>query len=146
MTWSDWQKNGWLKPRPPDRVEIANKLKGVERDLRVSGDPHVDDDGRFIAAYNAALQCPAAALLAAGFEASTGGGAHHHTIESLRLTIGDDGTLSTPLQAFRAKRAGAVYESVGIASVTEIDELRDLAAELRDRLTAWLRQQHPHVA
>lgn len=145
MNLSDWQRNGWLKPRPPNRIEVANKLKVVERDLRVSGDPNTDDDWRFVAAYNAALQCAAAALLASGFEAAKGGVAHHHTIESLRLTVGDDGTLADPLQAFRAKRGGAVYESVGIASGTEIEELRNLAVELRDRVTAWLRQHHPDL-
>jgi hypothetical protein len=34
---SEWQKNGWLKPHQPDRVEIAGKLAVIERDLRVSG-------------------------------------------------------------------------------------------------------------
>lgn len=117
-------------------------MQVIARDLRVSGDPNVDDDWRFVAAYNAALQSAAVALLASGYESAKGGGAHHYTIESLKLTIGDDGTLVDSLQAFRAKRGGAVYESVGIASGTEIDELRNLALELRDRVMKWLKKNH----
>jgi hypothetical protein len=49
------------------------------------------------------------------------------TIESLRLTIGDNGKLVEPLQAFRAKRGGGIYEAVGVASDAEVQELRSLA-------------------
>src|SRR5882757_9368423 len=93
MSFAEWQQNGWLKPRPPDRMEIAEKLKVIERDLRVSGDKNMDPDWRFVAAYNAALQAANIALHASGFEAAKGGGAHHYTIESLKLTI----TASTEL-------------------------------------------------
>jgi hypothetical protein len=47
---SEWQKNGWLKPRPTDRVEIARKLEVIERDLSVSGNLEGDGDWRFVAA------------------------------------------------------------------------------------------------
>jgi hypothetical protein len=105
----------------------------------------MDDDWRFVAAYNAALQCAAAAMKASGYEATKGGGAHHHTIESLRLTIGDDGTLVVPLQAFRAKRGGGIYEETDIASEQEIIELRQLAGDLFHRVRAYVQQQYPHL-
>src|SRR5437667_2060084 len=65
-----------------------------------------------------------------------------HTIESLKLTIGDDGGVVDSLQAFRAKRGGGIYEATGIASDTEIKELRDLAKELQNRVLDWLRTHH----
>jgi hypothetical protein len=117
----------------------------VERDLAASADPKIDGDWRFAIAYNAALQCAALALKAAGFEVPKAGGAHHHTIESLRLTIGDDGAVVIPLQAFRSKRGGGIYETTGIASNTEIEELRLLAMSLRDRVLAWLSTTHPEL-
>lgn len=120
-------------------------LAVVERDLATSADPKLDGDWRFAIAYNAALQCAALALKASGYEVPKAGGAHHHTIESLRLTIGDDGAIVDPLQAFRAKRGGGIYESTEIASDTEIDELRSLAATLRTRVLAWLKKSHPHL-
>jgi hypothetical protein len=85
----------------------------VERDLKASADPNLDGDWRFAIAYNAALQSAALALKAAGYEVSKGGGMHYHTIESLRLTLGDNGSVVNLLQAFRAKRGGGIYESTG---------------------------------
>jgi hypothetical protein len=105
----------------------------------------MDDDWRFVAAYNAALQSANLALFASGFEAAKGGGAHHYTIESLKLTVKLDGDTVDALQAFRAKRGGAIYEQTGIATPTEINELRQLAADLRDRVRAWLTTEHPKL-
>jgi hypothetical protein len=65
--------------------------------------------------------------------------------KSLTLTIGDDGNLVDALQAFRAKRGGAVYESVGIATENEIEELRNLAVELHGRVAKWLQENHPQL-
>jgi hypothetical protein len=45
----------------------------------------------------------------------------------------------------KAKRGGAIYEATGIASETEIEELCRLAAALRDRVRAWLEQNHPKL-
>jgi hypothetical protein len=134
-----------LRPHKSSRHEIAGLLAVVERDLATSADPNVNGDWRFAIAYNAALQCAALALKAAGYEAPKGGGAHHYTIESLRLTIGDDGTIVDPLQMFRAKRGGGIYEATGIASDTEIEELRTLAINLRDRVLEWLSKTHANL-
>ena len=130
MSYQEWQKNGWLRPHQASVQEIAGLLAVVERDLRASANPDLDGDWRFAIAYNAALQCAAMALKAAGYEVPKGGGIHHHTIESLKLTIGDDGTVVDPLQAFRTKRGGAnnrLTESIimaheGIASAGSSSE------------------------
>jgi hypothetical protein len=117
----------------------------IERDLRVSGDKNMDSDWRFVVAYNASLQTATIALHASGFEAAKGGGAHHYTIESLRLTINASVERVNELQAFKAKRAASVYEMIGIASETEIDGLRNLALELRDQVLAWMKKTHPSL-
>jgi hypothetical protein len=142
MSFQEWQKNVWVRPHKTSRQEIASLLAVIERDLATSADPKINGDWRFAIAYNAALQCAALALKAAGYEVPKGGGAHHHTIESLKLTIGDDGTIVDPLQKFRAKRGGGIYEATGIASDTEIEELRTLAVNLRDRVLEWMRKAH----
>jgi hypothetical protein len=145
MSLSDWQKNAWVKPHASSSDETKQLLDVVARDLRVSGNAEMDPDWRFIAAYNAALQSATVALHASGFEATKGGGAHFYTIESLKFTVGDDGDLVDLLQAFKSKRGGAVYEKIGIASETEIAELRDLAERLRDRVVAWLKTDYPRL-
>ena len=142
MSFQEWQKNGWLRPHQTSQQEIAALLGVIDRDVGASGQTNIDGDWRFAIAYNAALQAAALALKAAGFEVPKGGGAHHRTIESLRLTIGDDGTIADIFQAFRAKRGGGIYETTGIASDTEIEELRNLAARLRGRVRAWLKKEH----
>lgn len=145
MSFEDWVKNGWLRPHRPVAQEIAGLRAVIERDLAASGDEKLDGDWRFAIAYNAALQSAALALRAAGYEVPKGGGAHHHTIESLKLTLDDDGSIVTPLQQFRAKRGGGIYETTGIASDTEIEELRNLARELRDRVVERVRTRHPQL-
>jgi hypothetical protein len=145
MSFQDWQKNGWLLAHNTSLQEIAGLLAVVERDLAASADSKLDGDWRFAIAYNAALQCAALALKAAGYEAPKGGGAHHRTIESLKLTIGDDGTIVDVLQVFRAKRGGGIYETTGVASDTEIDELRTLASNLRGCVLDWLKKSHSHL-
>jgi hypothetical protein len=146
MSLHEWQKNGWLRPHTASRDELAKLYRVVQRDIKAAGNRKMDDDWRFAAAYNAALQCAAAAMKASGFEATKGGGAHHYTIESLRLTIGDDGTFTVPLQAFRARRGGGIYEETDVASEQEIKELRQLAIDLFDRVCAYVRQARPQIA
>src|SRR5262249_14155528 len=109
----------------------------------VKADVKLDGYWRFAIAYNAALQCAAMALNAAVYQVPKGGGTHYHTIESLKLTIGDDGTLVDPLQAFRSKRGGGIYETTGVASETEIEELRASAKSLQARVLDWLKAHHP---
>ncbi len=145
MSLQEWQKNGWIRPHATAREEIASLLAVVERDLRASEGKALDADWRFAIAYNAALQCAAIALKASGFEAAKGGGAHYQTIESLKLTLGDEGSIVDTLHAYRAKRGGGIYETTGIASEREITELRKLAADLHTRVLAWLKQKHPKL-
>jgi hypothetical protein len=143
MSFQDWQKNGWIRPHRTSPEEVAGLLAVIDRDVAASANEHVDADWRFAIAYNAALQLAALALKACGFEVPKGGGAHQRTIESLRLTLVDDGTIVDALQGYRARRGGGIYETTGIASDAEIAELRTLAIQLRDRVRSWLKKEHP---
>jgi hypothetical protein len=127
MSFTEWQKNGWVKAHGSSPQEVSALLAVIERDLEASDSEGLNDDWRFAIAYNAALQCASLALKASGFDVPKGGGSHHRTIESLKLTLSDDGTTVELLQAFRAKRGGGIYESVGIASTTEIKAIRNVA-------------------
>ncbi len=66
-------------------------------------------------------------------------------IDTLKYTIGADIALVDELQAFRGKRGGTVYESVGIASKTEIDEMRELAVKLNELVDVWMKAHHSHL-
>lgn len=95
-----------------------------------------------MAAFNVALQSATIALLACGYDLPKGTGSHQRMIDTLKYTIGADARLVDELQAFRGKRGGTVYESVGIASESEIQEMRQLAVELSDHVMAWLKTHH----
>jgi hypothetical protein len=124
---------------------MEDLLAVVERDLEASADPKLDGDWRFAIAYNAVIECAALALKAAGYDAPKGGGAHYRTIESLRLTIGANDALVDVLQKFPASRGDAIYIIVGIASNAEIDELRKMAVDVRDRVKRWLAANHSQL-
>ena len=76
MSLRQWQSDGWVRPHKSSRQEIAALFGVIERDLKASQNPSLDDDWRFAIAYNAALQCAAAALKAAGYDVPKGGGTH----------------------------------------------------------------------
>jgi hypothetical protein len=145
MSFPEWLKLGWLRPHRTSRDEVAGLRAVIERDLRTSGDPNLDGDWRFAIAYNAALQSAVLALKVSGYEVPKGGGSHHHTIESLKLTLADDGTAVRALQAFRAKRSGGIYETTGIASNSEVEELRKLATSLHKRVLEWIHANHKQL-
>jgi hypothetical protein len=146
MSFEEWRKLGHLKPHGPSRDELEKLYRVIRRDLKAAANKKMDDDWRFAAAYNAALQCAAAALKASGYEAPKAGGAHFHTIESLKLTVGDDPPIVEQLQAFRAKRGGGIYEETDVASDHEIKTLRHLAAELFERVREYVRRVAPRIA
>lgn len=145
MSLNDWLKNGWLRVHQPDPNEIAGKLAVVQRDLGVSADPNGDPDWRFVAAFNAALQSATVALFASGYDIPKGSGSHQRMIDTLKFTIAADTALVDELQAFRGKRGGTVYESVGIASESEIEDMQKLAEGLSAQVIAWLKAHHPEL-
>src|SRR6185437_5172369 len=146
MSFEDWLANGHLKRHVSSRDELEKLYRVIRRDIKAAGNRKMDDDWRFVAAYNGALQAAGAALKAAGYEVPKAGGAHFQTIESLKLTIRDDGTIVDPLQKFRAKRGGGIYEETEIASDQEIKELRKLATELFDKVRSFIAIEHAALA
>ena len=143
MSFDDWLANGHLKCHVSSRDELEKLYRVIRRDIKAAGNRKMDDDWRFVAAYNAALQSASAALKAAGYEVPKGGGAHFQTIESLKLTIQDDGTIVDQLQKFRAKRGGGIYEETEIASEQEIKELRNLATVVFEKVRNYIATKYP---
>jgi hypothetical protein len=145
MSYDDWLNYGWLRRHEPKPNEIRLLLSVIERDIEASADPNLNSDWRFAIAYKAALQCAGTALKAAGFDVAKGTGSHVRTIQSLQLTLGDDGKKIGVLIDYRKKRAEGVYQTVGIASDAEVEQIRALACDLRDELVAWLHDNHPQL-
>lgn len=144
MSLADWERNGWLTAHRTSRNEIRDLLEVVDRDLADSAAEGLSADWGMNIAYNAALQAATAALAAAGYRASRDQH-HYRVIQSLRETIGADNALVNTFDAFRKKRNVTGYERVGLVSNADANSMRALAVQLRDRVTAWLREHRAHL-
>ena len=60
----------------------------------------------------------------------------------MELTIGATPKLIAHLDAFRKKRHISNYDAEGLVSDREADEMRELAARLREDVRAWLTKNH----
>ena len=141
---SDWLANGWLAEHRPSRQQIEDLFAVVARDLADCRTPGLSSDWWFIIAYNAALQLSVAALAASGYRASRESH-HYRVIQSLAFTVGADQATVRQLDRFRKKRNVSGYESAGVVSDQEADEMVSLAARLRREVKEWLRANHPEL-
>jgi len=144
MSLAGWQRNKWLTAHKTSAEEIAALLAIVDRDLANAKVTGLADDWKFNIAYNAALQAATAALAASGFRAAREQH-HYRTVQSLALTIGWPAAKVDRFDRFRKKRNVIGYESAGVVSEREAREMRELAAELRDSVLAWLKKTHPKL-
>ena len=145
MSLEKWVEYGWLKREPTSPDEIKNLLSIVDRGLADSKVQAVSADLRFIAAFGAALIAATTALRASGYRAATQAGHHIKTIESLELTIKADTKLIQRFKTFNNKRNKSSYDVAGSVSDQDLGAMRRLATELRDKLSAWLKEFHPEL-
>src|SRR5215813_10171051 len=144
MSLRDWLRNSWLVEHKTSPEEIAGLLAIVERDLanaRVAG---LSEDWRLNIAYNAALQAATAALAAVGYRA-TREQHHYRTIQSLAYTVGWPPAAVGRFDRFRKKRNIIGYETAGVVSIGEAQEMYKLAEGLRDDVLSWLKNNYPKL-
>jgi hypothetical protein len=143
MTFSDWPADNRLTAHKASPQEIRALLGIAERELADARVRGLSVDARFGHAYNAALQSALAALAAAGFRVARGVSHHHWAIQSLAHSVGCDAGVISRLDKLRKKRNISDYERAGTISDQEADEMLRLAQDLRARVEAWLRAEHP---
>jgi hypothetical protein len=146
MSLEKWAEYGWLRAEPTSPDEIASLLGIVRRDLDDARVEAISEDRRFEAAFNAARTIANVALRACGYRTMTQLGHHLKTIESLELTIQADPRLIQKLRVFSKKRNATSYDSAGNVSNQEIQEVIRVAEELRQKVTAWLREKYPSLS
>lgn len=144
MSLTDWLNQGLLAKHKPQRREIMELLRIVERDLAQCRLLGLDRDWQLGIAYNAALQLATAALLACGYR--TKGEAHHYrVIQSLAYTIDLEPELIDQLDGFRKIRNVSDYERAGAVSDQQVQEMFALALRLQITVTDWLKNNHPEL-
>ncbi|MCB4755752.1 MAG: hypothetical protein LHV69_01730 [Elusimicrobia bacterium] len=144
MSLRNWGRNGWIQPHKTSKEEISDLLGLAERDLKDCHTKGLSNDWRLNIAYNAALQVATAALAASGYRASRE--AHHYrVIQSLAFTLQAEKDWVIRLDGFRKKRNISDYERSGLVSDQEVDEMMELAQDLKDQVLEYLRRSHPNL-
>jgi len=141
MSLQNWWQNSWLVKHTPTPDEIANLLAISDRDLAASRVKNLPSDWRFAIAYNSALQAAAAALAAAGYKASRDNH-HYRVIHSLEFTTAPGGAFINLFDSFRKKRNLSSYDVAGAISEKEVDEMFQLAFQLRADVESWIKATH----
>ena len=144
MTLRRWSDNGWLRPHTTTSNEIENLFQIVDRDLK-DARSGVSADWRFGIAYNAALKLCTVLLYAEGYKAERNL-QHYRTIQALPKMLGsekiDDASY---LDTCRAKRNTAEYDSVGVATDRDSDELIEFTESLKNEVMEYLKKNHPEL-
>ena len=144
MTLLQWSDNGWLRPHKTTPEEIENLFQIVDRDLKDAGS-ELSADWQFGIAYNAALKLCTILLYSEGYEAERNL-QHYRTIQALPKILGSEKNDDADyLDTCRAKRNTAEYDSVGVATDRDSDELIEFAESFRDEVVAYLRKNHPEL-
>jgi hypothetical protein len=142
MTLKQWSDNGWLRPHKTTPEEIENLFQIVDRDLKDAGS-ELSADWQFGIAYNAALKLCTILLYSEGYEAERNL-QHYRTIQALPKILGSEKNDDTVyLDTCRAKRNTAEYDSVGVATDRDSDELIDFVKSFREEVLEYLRIKHP---
>jgi hypothetical protein len=142
MTLQQWANNGWLEPHVSSPEEIANLLAIVDRDLEDSGG-RISADWRFNIAYNAALKLCTILLYAKGYRAARTL-QHYRTIQAVPLILGPEYRADANyLDSCRKKRNVVEYDYEGGVTEDEASELSAYVLDLRKKVLAWLKKNHP---
>lgn len=145
MSLQKWVEFGWLRAHQSSRREIAGLFSIVDRDLKDAREQTISPDWRLGIAYNAALKLCTILLHASGFRAERVL-QHKRTIDALPLILGesrkDDAAY---LDACRIKRNEVEYNTAGVATEANVDELLMFTTTLREDVLGWLKTNHPEL-
>jgi len=146
MSWTNLQNHGQVVPHVTGKAELDDLRAAVKRNLEDAAIDDLSDDNRFAIAYQAALLASKMAMACAGYRVK-GAGAHQTTFQALPLAMGA-GIKKTAAYFDRCRRKRNVieYDTQGVVSSADVDEIIMQATKLRADVEAWISQQHPMLA
>lgn len=144
MTLESWLQSGYLLRHQATVPEVQKLLGLVDRELSDAAVQGLSADGRFMHAYDAALQLCTIALRASGYAVGKGKGHHAYTINSLEHTLGQQENAAYLSQCSRV-RSRSLYDSAGVVSEQDAQDLLQTARQLRTEVLDWLRANHPNL-
>ena len=142
----DLLASGRLKRHSPSPAETGDLLALAERQLADASAAGLSPDGRFAAAYSAAITLATAIVRASGYRIADTPGHHRLTIELLPVLLGDQQRRgATYLDACRRKRDVAEHGHAEAITVAESRALGALVRELQEEVLTWLAEVHPEL-
>jgi hypothetical protein len=145
MSLDIWKQNKRIRPAPASAQDIRNQLAAADSDLAQAGAKDVGAAWRLSIAYEAARKFAVAALAATGYRVAAGAGHHYYAVQSLRYTVGIEPQTVRLLDAFREKRNDITYDHYAPPGDRESAEMLALARTIGEKVTDWLRREHPGV-
>jgi uncharacterized protein (UPF0332 family) len=145
MSWKSLQNQGKVDPHVTSKAELDDLRAVVQRNLDDASIQELSDDNRFGIAYQAALLSAKMAIACAGYRVK-GQGAHQTTFQALKLAMGRSVNATADyLDRCRRKRNEMTYDSEGVVSSTDAEELLAKATEFKDTVEAWSAKHHPRL-
>lgn len=140
------QNQGLVAPHTTSKAELDDLRAAVKRNLEDAAVEELSDDNRFAIAYQAALLAAKMAIACAGYRVK-GAGAHHTTFEALPLALGTGvKQLADYFDRCRRKRNVIDYDSQGVVSSTDVEEIIRQATKLSQDVDGWISKYHPSFA
>jgi len=142
----DLLATGRLKRRNPSPAETGDLLALARRQLADASAAGLSPDGRFAAAYGAAITLATAIVCAGGYRVADAPGHQRLTIELLPVLLGDQQLRgATYLEACRRRRDVAQDERVEAITPAESRALLAAVRELQEEVLTWLDEEHPEL-
>ena len=147
MTWKELLEQQRVERRAATKKELQ-ELRSVARrslaDARLEG---LSIDGKYGHAYEAARALATMVVRSAGYRVRAHGGGHYNTF--LALEAADSKLFARQAAYFdtcRVKRNEFSYESAGVVSEMETQELLREVREFESITEVWIRDRHPGMA
>lgn len=143
MSFKDLVSQGKIKLIKSSKEEIKEILSLADRDLKMAEFTITQDwDWAFSISYNAALQASRAYMYSKGYRTS-GQQAHKNTFEFMKRALGKEyDDLVGFFDRMRPKRNRAIYDTVGLITETEVNELlkksKEFVAIIKNKLGQYI--------
>ena len=146
MNLEQWHRNSWIREWKTNSSEIEDLFAVVDREIADASVDGLSMDGRYMHAYDAALNLCAIALRASGYAVPKGAGHHKKTIEALPLVLGSRfQATSDEVEVASRLRGQAMYDRAEVVRKEDATSLLTTVTCLRAAVLEWLQKNHPDL-
>lgn len=145
MTWSELLANRRVAGEKSSKQEVDELLALVARNLKDASASGLSSDGQYEFAYNAMRTLATIVIRACGYRVKSSAGGHYFTFLALEAADPAFAGQSAMGDAARQKGNDFSYESAGIVSDTEAQDLLAEVAAFRESVRTWLAAKHPEL-